>query len=67
VGASTIPICSVGDNQARAILNHEPIYIDGRLCFYESNSDNEYQYMPTETIVDNDFKDDEDYGIYMFY
>jgi hypothetical protein len=57
----------VVDNQAQAILNHEPIYIDGRLCFYESNSDNEYQYMPTETIVDNDFKDDEDYGIYMFY
>jgi hypothetical protein len=36
-------------------------------CFYDSDSDDECQHMPNEIIVDNSFKDDEEYGLDMIY
>jgi hypothetical protein len=35
-------------------------------CFYDSDSDDE-QHIPNDIIIDNNFKDDEEYGLDMFY
>ena len=40
---------------------------DDKLCFYDSDDDDEYQPMPNEHIIDNNFKDDDEYGLDMFY
>jgi hypothetical protein len=56
-----------GNTQAQAILAHETSYVDDRLCFYDSDDEEEYQRMPNENNIDNNFKDDEEYGLDMFY
>jgi hypothetical protein len=35
-------------------------------CFYNSDFDDE-QHIPNDIIIDNNFKDDEEYGLDMFY
>jgi hypothetical protein len=46
--------------------NYESVEKEGN-CHYYYDSDNECIDMPTEIIVDNDFKDDDEYGLDMFY
>ena len=40
---------------------------DDKLCFYDSDDEEDYQSMPNENTIDNDFKDNEDYGLDMLY
>jgi hypothetical protein len=46
--------------------NYESVEMEGN-CYYYYDSDDEYIDMLAEIIVDNDFKDDEEYGLDMFY
>jgi hypothetical protein len=46
--------------------NYESIEMEGN-CNYYYDSDDECNDMPAEIIVDNDFKDDEEYGLDIFY
>ena len=42
-------------------------FIDDKLCSYDSDDEEEYQPMSNENIIDNNFKNDEEYGLDMFY
>jgi hypothetical protein len=46
--------------------NYESIEMEAN-CYYYYDSDDKHIDMPAEIIVDNDFKDDEEYGLDMFY
>ena len=42
-------------------------FADDKLCFQNSDDEEEYQPMPNENIIDNDLKNDEEYGLDMLY
>jgi hypothetical protein len=42
-------------------------FVDDKLCSYDSDNEEEYQPMPNDNIIDNNFDDDEEYGLDMFY
>ena len=42
-------------------------FVDDKLCFYDSNDEEEYKPMPNENIIDNNLKNDGEYGLDMFY
>ena len=41
--------------------------VHDKLCFYDSDDEEEYESMPNENIIDNDFKKDEEYDLDMLY
>jgi len=52
------------ENQTQTFIDDD---IYDRLSFYDSDDDEEDQPMLNENIIDNDFKDNEEYGLDMFY
>ena len=42
-------------------------FVDDKLCFYDSDDEADYQPMPNENTIDNNFENDEEYGLDMFY